>query len=95
MLCYGAADFSVDVWQADGKLEKKKLVKKDGCLGVVVCMPIVFSRAEESEATFPKIKDVSFLCRPCKSECLCLIGGRQAGREGSERLLSVPLCDSQ
>lgn len=28
--------------------------------GVVVCMPIVFSRVEESKATFHKIKDVSF-----------------------------------
>lgn len=37
---------------------KKK--KKDGSSGVVACMPIVFSRAEESKATFPKIKDVSF-----------------------------------
>lgn len=43
---------------------------------------MVFSRVEESKATFPKTKDVSFLCRPCKSECLCLIGGRQTGRQG-------------
>lgn len=73
---------------------KKKLAKKDGSLGVMVCMPIVFSRAEKSKATFPQIKDISLLCRPCKSECLGLTGGRQAGREGSERLLSVQLCDS-
>lgn len=65
-----------------------------GFLGVTLCMPIMFAKAEESEVTFPKTKDISFLCRPCRSECLCLGGGRQAGGEGSERLLSVQLCDS-
>lgn len=54
----------------------------------------MFSRVEGTVATFPKIKDISFLCRPCKLERLCLTGGRQAGREGSERLLSMQLCDS-
>lgn len=55
MLCYWPAYSSVDSWQDDRKLwgKKKKLAKKDGSLGVMVCMPIVFSRAEKSKATFP------------------------------------------
>ncbi len=37
-----------------------KEMSKKKTSGVVVCMPIAFSRVEESKATFPKIKDVSF-----------------------------------
>ena len=63
MLCYWAAACSVDVWQAVGKLgenEQKKKKKDNVCLGVLLCMPIVFAPAAESKATFLKIKDVSF-----------------------------------
>lgn len=54
MLCYWLAYSSVDSWQDDRKLwGEKEISKKDGSLGVMVCMPIVFSRAEKSKATFP------------------------------------------
>lgn len=55
------------------------VVSMSGHLLAAADSSVVFSRVEESMATFPQTKDVSFLCRPCKSECLWLIGGRQAG----------------
>lgn len=63
--------------------------------GVVVCMPIVFSRVEESKATFHKIKDVSFFFfQTMQIRKFVPHWWQTEGGEGSERLLSVQLCDS-
>lgn len=47
-------------------------------------MPIVFSRVEESKATFPKTKDVSFFCADHANQSVCasLVAGRQTDRQG-------------
>lgn len=43
----------------------------------------MFSRVEESKATFPKTKDVSFFCADHANQSVCasLVAGRQTGRE--------------
>lgn len=65
----------------------KKMRKKDSSSDVVACTPIVLSRVEESKATFPKIKDVSFLCTPCKS--VFVPHWWQTGRKGGIRVALV------